>query len=104
MDCTNIRLDRYSGEPLHIQLAGQLRRCILDTGSCRISRLPSERSLCEKLNLNRSTVHRAYETLLNDGIVTSCPNRQLAVAPQATTRSTLPCLIFSTIFFCSVFV
>ena len=83
MDCMNIRLDRYSGEPLHIQLAGQLRRCILDSGSSRISRLPSERSLCEKLNLNRATVHRAYETLINDGIVTSCPNRQLAVAPQA---------------------
>ena len=83
MDCTNIRLDRYSGEPLHIQLAGQLRRCILDTGSCRISRLPSERSLCGTLNLNRATVHRAYETLINDGIVTSGPNRQLAVVPQA---------------------
>ena len=83
MNRYNITLDRSSAEPLHIQLSVELRRCILESGSEAIRYLPSERSLCEALNLNRSTVHRAYETLLNDGVVTSGTRRKLAVAPQA---------------------
>ena len=83
MNRCNITLDRSSAEPLHIQLSAALRRCILESGGGTVRYLPSERSLCEALKLNRSTVHRAYEALLNDGVVTGGTRRKLAVAPQA---------------------
>lgn len=82
MEFQHIVLQRKADEPLHLQLAGELRRYLLNH-SVKCDFLPSERSLCEQLKLNRSTVHRAYETLLQDGVVRQCANKKLEVIPGA---------------------
>ena len=82
MEFTPIKLRRGADEPLHLQLAEELRRYLLDN-SVKCEFLPSERSLCEQLKLNRSTVHRAYENLLQRGVVRQCPNKKLEVIPGA---------------------
>ena len=82
MEFTPIKLRRGADEPLHLQLAEELRRYLLDN-SVKCDFLPSERSLCEQLKLNRSTVHRAYENLLQRGVVRQCPNKKLKVIPGA---------------------
>lgn len=85
MDLSSIKLYRESDEPLHLQLAGQLRRRILSHPG-HTPFLPSERSLCLALKLNRSTVHRAYEALLQEGAVRMCPNKKLEILPGAKRR------------------
>lgn len=85
MDLSSIKLYRESDEPLHLQLAGQLRRRILSHPG-HTPFLPSERSLSLALKLNRSTVHRAYEALLQEGAVRMCPNRKLEILPGAKRR------------------
>ena len=84
MDYSSIKLYRSSDEPLHLQLTKQLRRLALSSSAP--SPLPSERSLCELLKLNRSTVHRAYETLLQEGVVAATAKRQLEFLPGAKRR------------------
>ena len=85
MDLSSIKLYRESDEPLHLQLAGQLRRRILSHPGATLF-LPSERSLSLALKLNRSTVHRAYEALLQEGAVRMCSNRKLEILPGAKRR------------------
>lgn len=82
MESLNIQLNKRSDEPLHIQLAAALQRHVLNS-SLQIRHLPSERSLCDQLNLNRSTVHRAYESLRQKGVVRPCSNRRLEIVPGA---------------------
>ena len=82
MEFSDIKLDRTADEPLHLQLTEALRHYILDS-SVNIRHLPSERSLCDTLKLNRSTVHRAYETLLQRGILRQCSNKKLEIIPGA---------------------
>ncbi|MBQ4329159.1 MAG: substrate-binding domain-containing protein [Lentisphaeria bacterium] len=68
-DCSQISIDKNSAEPLHIQLIRELRRLIREMNQEEYDVLPSERHLCTYLNLHRSTVHKAYESLKNSGIV-----------------------------------
>lgn len=84
MDFSSIKLYRDSDEPLHLQLTSALRRLILSGSGHDF--LPSERSLSELLKLNRSTVHRAYEALIQEGIVFMGSNRQFEFLPGAKRR------------------
>jgi len=50
--------------------------------------LPSERTIADKLNVNRSTVHGAMELLVSEGFVAaSGPQRRLVVAARRPKRS-----------------
>lgn len=77
--CADIALDKNSPEPLHIQLVRELRFRIRALNPGSGDTLPSERSLCEQLSLNRSTVHRAYAELLDTGVVRRNPDKSLSL-------------------------
>ncbi len=69
MILSEITIDRRSPEPFHLQLSKNLKDIIakyrLEAGYA----LPSERQLSNKFELNRNTVHRAYESLKDKGFV-----------------------------------
>lgn len=78
-----LKPDETLPEPLYLQLAQALKREIrkLNPGECKT--LLSERQLSEMLNLNRSTTHLAYVELLNAGLMERCPDKSLAILPDA---------------------
>jgi len=82
-DCSQIVIDKNSPEPLHIQLQEELRRLIRELNPEEYGALPSERTLCARLELHRKTVHTAYEELLHAGIVRRQPNKSLTLTPAA---------------------
>ncbi|MEW1842057.1 PLP-dependent aminotransferase family protein [Nonomuraea angiospora] len=63
-----IQLDRDLPEPLHDQLAAQLRRAI--AGGRLIGRMPSTRTLAAVLGVSRGVALAAYEVLLAEGHIT----------------------------------
>ena len=66
---SEVGIDKASPEPIHLQLYKSLKQAIirhrLESGFV----MPSERSLANAFDLNRNTVHRAYESLKEDGFV-----------------------------------
>ncbi|MDD2478615.1 MAG: substrate-binding domain-containing protein [Victivallaceae bacterium] len=66
-----ITIDKSSPEPLHLQLSKKLKNIIVKHRLEAGYALPSERQLSEKFELNRNTVHRAYETLKDNGLLVS---------------------------------
>jgi GntR family transcriptional regulator/MocR family aminotransferase len=63
----SISLDRNLKEPLHAQLAGHLRRLILDRRFEAAERLPSSRMLADELSISRVTVTTAFDQLISEG-------------------------------------
>ena len=81
---SEIGIDKASPEPIHLQLYKSLKQTIirhrLESGFA----MPSERSLANEFDLNRNTVHRAYESLREDGFVCARPgSRGLFIADDA---------------------
>lgn len=62
-------LDRNSIVPLYRQIYESLREAILAGTLPESTRLPPERTLAERLNVNRSTVVHAYRELVADGLI-----------------------------------
>jgi DNA-binding transcriptional MocR family regulator len=62
-------LDRESIVPLYRQIYEGLREAILTGALPESTRLPPERSLAEKLAVNRSTIVHAYRDLAADGLI-----------------------------------
>ena len=75
--------DHDSDKPLHLQLKEELLRQLRALPANGEYRLPSERSLVELFQINRSTVHRAYVDLLNSRLVRRNPDKSLSVVPGA---------------------
>ena len=63
----SLSLDRALGEPLHGQLAGQLRTLILERRISAGERLPSSRLLASELSVSRVTVTTAIDQLISEG-------------------------------------
>lgn len=65
----NIRynIDKNSDVPLYVQLSEQLKADIISGRIADGERLPSRRSLTEKLKLSKNTVELAYRRLVDDG-------------------------------------
>lgn len=62
-------LNRANQQPLYLQIHQQIRQLIL-TGDLPVgTRLPSERDLADMLEVNRTTVSKAYQELFADGLV-----------------------------------
>ncbi len=64
-----LQLDRDSIVPLYRQLYEGLREAILSGSLPESTRLPPERAMAERLEINRSTVVRAYRELVADGLL-----------------------------------
>jgi DNA-binding transcriptional MocR family regulator len=62
-------IDRDSIVPIYQQIYEELREAILTGTLPELTRLPPERTLAEKLNVNRSTVVHAYRELVTDGLI-----------------------------------
>lgn len=75
-------LDRASIVPLYRQIYEALRESILAGTLPESTRLPPERSLAERLNVNRSTVVHAYRELVADGLIEQKVGSGSRVVPQ----------------------
>lgn len=64
-----LRVDAGSSQPLHDQLAGQLRQAIADGDPSPGDKLPPARELADGLGLNVHTVLRAFQTLKQEGLL-----------------------------------
>ncbi len=64
-----IRLKKGSRNPLHLQIAEQVREGILKGAIPEGGRLPPSRRLARALGVNRSTVVQAYNQLWSEGLV-----------------------------------
>lgn len=76
----NIVLDRSSRTPLYLQIRNTLREMIMTGVLGPGYRLPPERKLASTLDVNRSTVVKAYEELTADGLIQSYVGRGTVVA------------------------
>ena len=64
-----LRIDTHSSQPLHEQLAGQLRRAIA-AGDLRAGeKLPPARELADSLGVNVHTLLRAFKSLRDEGLL-----------------------------------
>lgn len=65
----DIQLKRGSSTPLYKQLRNTIRDQILSGQLADGFKLPSERQLVERLQVHRNTVKKAYELLMQEGLV-----------------------------------
>jgi len=77
-----IELDRGEGAPpIFEQVRASVRRAVAAGTLPAGVRLPPERDLAAALGVSRSTVMRAYQELVADGLVEAAPSRGTVVAP-----------------------
>lgn len=82
-----IRLDRKSPTPIHLQIAHRIRDLILRGVLPERGRLPPTRKLARAIGVNRSTVVQAYEKLWAEGLVESHVGRGTVVRPTTGRES-----------------
>ena len=63
------KIDAQSSQPLHEQLAGQIRRAIAAQELAEGAKLPPARELAQGLGVNVHTVLRAFQTLRDEGLL-----------------------------------
>lgn len=64
-----VRIDLSSAQPLHEQVAAQIRRAIADRKLRDGDQLDPARALAASLGINMHTVLRAYASLRDEGLV-----------------------------------
>ncbi|MCE2527604.1 MAG: GntR family transcriptional regulator [Actinomycetia bacterium] len=77
------KIDTQSSQPLHEQLAGQLRRGIATEALEEGEKLPAARELAKGLGVNVHTVLRAFQTLRDEGLLEVRRGRGTSVAAAA---------------------
>ena len=78
----SISLDRADREPLHRQLALELKRLILSQAIAPGARLPSSRLYAEELGVSRATVVAAVDELVAEGYAEGRHGSGVFVAPD----------------------
>ncbi|QIG50044.1 PLP-dependent aminotransferase family protein [Nordella sp. HKS 07] len=78
----SISLDRADREPLHRQLAAELKRLILAQTIAPGARLPSSRIYAEELGVSRATVVAAIDELVAEGYAEGRHGSGVFVAPD----------------------
>ncbi len=87
-----LKVNLQSTQPLHEQLAGQLRRGIAEGNPAPGAKLPAARELATSLGVNVHTLLRAFNTLRDEGLLEVRRGRGTVVtehAPQQANLSTL---------------
>lgn len=82
-----LTLDHASAQPIHGQLAGQLRQAITDGDPAPGEKLPTARQLAESLGVNVHTVLRAFGTLREEGLLEVRRGRGAIVTTKAPRRA-----------------
>jgi GntR family transcriptional regulator len=67
--------------PAYRELAEELRLSILRRRGQDAGRLPTEAELSQRYKLSRQTVRRAYQDLVNEGVVQRIPGRGTFASP-----------------------
>lgn len=78
-----LRIDPASGQPLHEQLAGQMRAAIAAGDLVAGERLPPAKELAASLDVNVHTLLRATQTLRDEGLLDVRRGRGTVVTDQA---------------------
>jgi len=78
-------LDDNDSRPIYLQLAVQVKEQIRRGALRPGDELPSVRELASELGINLHTVHKAYQTLRDDGVLRLRPGRVPRVAPLRET-------------------
>jgi len=81
-----LSVDPQSSQPLHDQLAGQLRHAIGEGDPGPGTKLPPARELADSLGVNMHTVLRAYKALQDEGLLEVRRGRGTLVTDQAPSR------------------
>jgi len=76
------KLDRDSIVPLYRQIYEHLREAILAGTLPESTRLPPERTMAERLAVNRSTIVHAYRALVGEGLIEQRVGSGSRVVPQ----------------------
>ena len=87
-----LKVNVQSTQPLHEQIAGQLRRGIAEGNPAPGEKLPAARELATSLGVNVHTLLRAFNTLRDEGLLEVRRGRGTVVtehAPQQANLSTL---------------
>ena len=78
----NINISNSSGEPIYLQIAGQIKTMILEGKLREGQALPSMRVLATELRISFMTTKRAYEELERDGFIESYTGKGSFVKAQ----------------------
>lgn len=92
-----ININRNSDTPVYMQIKNQLRDMIISGELPPGHALPPERSLCEQLAVNRTTVVKAYYELKADGLAEARVGRGTMVASKPGRDNTGSIRQFNTI-------
>ena len=85
-----IKLDRELPVPLFSQLVSELQRLIADIPFSSREKLLSERKTAALLNIDRSTVNKAFAELEKLGIIHRSSARTLQLSPDGRRRNLVP--------------
>lgn len=66
----NIELNKLSDTPLYVQIKDAIKNAILDGRYLDQAKLPTEEILCALYSISRPVVRRAYQALMDEGLVT----------------------------------
>ena len=83
----DVNIDRSASEPLHDQVAAQIRRAIADGEADPGERLPLAKDLAAVLGVNKNTVLRALHLLQGEGLLEFRRGRG---SPSSAPRSAAP--------------
>ena len=83
-----LELNRRSKVPMYRQLAAELREQIVSGAMAEGYRLPPERELSSRLEVNRTTVLQAYQQLKDEGLIASKVGKGTFVLPPASASRT----------------
>lgn len=90
MNYDEIKLNRDSPEPLHLQLIREMLHQLRKRHSGKGEKLISERQLGSLLGLNRATVHRVYAELLESGLVRRKADKSLEIVSRVRKKMKNP--------------
>ena len=79
-----LRLDPASPLPIFAQIAGSVRRELLESRLAPGDRLPPAKDVARALDVNLHTVLRAYRELRDEGLIDLRRGRGAVVTPQAS--------------------
>ena len=82
-----IQLDDRDPRPIYGQLVAQIKDQVARGTLAAGEELPSVRELAETLGINLHTVHRAYQKLRDDGVISLRLGRRAKVAEPRTKRA-----------------